>query len=99
MGADIAKEVADKSDHISGDGRKTSMILLGSIINEGLKADANPMDIKRSLDACLGDIYQQIDSQTRDITPENVGMIAKIASENEALGNLFQETTELDTMG
>lgn len=91
IGANIAKETADKSDKISGDGRKTSMILLSAILHEGLKVDAPPMDIKRSLDECLPIILDGIDNQTKKINPKDIGSIAKIASESEELGSLFQE--------
>lgn len=94
IGANIAKEVADKSDKESGDGRKTSMILLQAILEEGLKSKEDPMTIKKSLDECLPIILKSIDEQTKKITTKEVGKIAAIASENEKLGALFQEIYE-----
>lgn len=91
MGANIAKETADKSDQISGDGRKTSVILLDAIVQEGMKSDATPMEIKRSLTECLPIILDSIDGQTREITVDDVPTIAQIAGESEELGRLYGE--------
>lgn len=91
IGLNFLKEVADKSDRESGDGRKSTVILTGAILKEGMKVEANPMDIKRSLDECLPIIIKSIEAQTKPIEPENVGTIATIASENPELGKIFQE--------
>lgn len=94
MGANIVKECADRTDKGSGDGRKTSMILLQAIIKEGLKHDVDPILLKKSLDQCLPIIAEQIDMQTKQITEKEVGKIAEIASESKELGVLFQEIYE-----
>lgn len=91
MGLNILKEIADKSDKESGDGRKTSILLAGAILTEGLELNENPMDIKKSLNDCLPYIIDSISKQTRPITPDNIGQVATISSENEELGQLFQE--------
>lgn len=91
IGLNILKEVARKSDQISGDGRKTSVILTHAIIKEGLKCKDSPMEIKRSLDECLPTILKAIDDRTDKITPLEIGAIATVASESESLGKIFQE--------
>lgn len=91
IGLNLLREVADKSDRESGDGRKTSVILTQAIINEGMKIEASPMEIKRSLDECLPYVLDCIDAQTKQITPETVGTIASVASESEFLGQIYQD--------
>lgn len=91
MGLNILKEVADKTDKESGDGRKSTVILTGAIIEEGMKSEENPMAIKRSMDDCLPIIIRDIEDNTSEILPENVGTVAEIASESPKLGALFQE--------
>lgn len=91
MGLNILKEVARKADEISGDGRKTSVILTHAIVKEGLKCKESPMDIKRSLDDCLPMILKSIDNQTQIVTVNDIEKVATVASESETLGNLFQE--------
>lgn len=89
IGANIIKEVGNKADKDSGDGRKTTMILTKAILAQPF--DCSPMEAKQSLDSCLSIILKSIDDQTRAIEPESVGQVATIASESEALGSLFQE--------
>lgn len=91
MGLNILREVADKQDREGGDGRKTAVVLTGAILEEGAGLDTTPMELKRSLDECLPAILKSIDEQTKQIIPGEVGAIATIAGENEALGNTFQE--------
>lgn len=91
IGANIIKEIASKSDKESGDGTTTSTVLAQAILHEGLKSDASPMDIKRSLDECLPVIVASLDSQKKDITVDEVGAVATISAEDETIGALIQE--------
>lgn len=94
MGANIMKEIADRANKESGDGTTTSIVLTQAILQEGMKSDASPMEIKRSLDECLPIILKSIDDQTKQITPKEVGQVATISSEDEKMGALFQEIYE-----
>lgn len=89
IGLNILKEVAKKTDAESGDGRKTSIILTGAILAEGLKHKGSPMELKRSLDECLPIILKSLDDQTKEITVKEVGKIAEIASESKELGVIY----------
>ncbi len=91
IGLEILKEITAKSDKESGDGRKTSVILAGAILKEGLKAKGTPMEIKRSLDECLEPILDSITENTKQITEKEIGKVAAISSESEELGDIFQE--------
>jgi chaperonin GroEL len=91
IGLNTMKEVADKCDKESGDGRKTASILYAATLLEGQKVDEDPMEVKRSLEACIPIIKESILKQTKAITVDDVGKIATIASESPKLGALFQE--------
>jgi len=91
IGLNGMKEVANKSDRESGDGRKTASLLYGAILMEGQKCDDSPMEVKRSLEACITIITKSIDDQAKTITVNEVGLVASIASENKELGKMFQE--------
>ena len=91
IGLNGMKEVANKSDKESGDGRKTASILYSAILMEGQKCKEDPMEIKRSLEECVPIVLQSLQNQTKQITVADVGKIAAIASENQVLGNLLQE--------
>lgn len=92
IGANILREVSDKAENESGDGRKTTMILAQAILNEGTKNKRDSyIDLKKSLDECLPIIYKAIDEQTEQITIDKVGQIATIASESKEIGNIIQD--------
>lgn len=88
IGARIIQEIAGQADKDSGDGTTTATVIAGSIINQG--RDANPQQLKRSLDECLPIIYNALDLQKKDITVEQVGKIALTSSGNEELSNVLQ---------
>ena len=63
MGAQMVKEVASKTSTVAGDGTTTATILAESIFIEGLKnitAGANPMQVKRGIDAAVDKIVEQL---------------------------------------
>lgn len=94
IGVNILKEAGDKAEGESGDGRKTTMLLTEAILKEAQNIEAQPMDIKRSLDECLPIITAAIDAQKKEITVNDVKNVATIASENEQIGTLLQEIYE-----
>jgi len=91
VGLEILKEITSKIEKVSGNGRKTAVILAGSILKEGLKSKLKPNDLKESLMSCLDLILANLDSQSKKIGYEDVGKVAGIASENAELGKIFQE--------
>jgi chaperonin GroEL len=92
IGLSIIKEAGDRADKESGDGRKTTMLLVDAIFEEAKNhKDIFPMDLKRSLDECIPIIFESIDSQKKAITVDEVGKIATLSSENEMIGQLVQE--------
>ena len=86
-GLGLLKELSDKADKDSGDGRKTTLIIAETILEEGIKSE-NPLQIKRELDALLPVIEQKIDEQKQEISVEDVHKVASIAGESEEIGNL-----------
>jgi len=63
MGAQMVKEVASKTSNVAGDGTTTATILAESIFEEGLKnitAGANPMQVKRGIDAAVSAIVAEL---------------------------------------
>lgn len=91
MGVNLIREIGDKAEKDSGDGRKTTMIIANAILIEGKKSDAKPMEIKRSLDECIPILTQALDKQKKKITPSKIGRVASIATENETLGYMLQD--------
>jgi len=68
MGAQMVKEVASKTSDVAGDGTTTATVLAQAIYAEGSKlvtAGANPMDIKRGIDAAVAKIVENLKDQSK----------------------------------
>jgi len=96
MGRRILLEAISRANKASGDGSSTTTVLTASILEEGIKhlEEASPMEIKRSLEACIPIIEQIINEQKREITIHEVGKVASISAEDEQIGELIQEIYE-----
>jgi chaperonin GroEL len=87
MGAQLAKEVATKTNDVAGDGTTTATVLAQAIVKEGLRnvaAGANPMSLKRGIDKAVEFVIEEIAKQSRDIeTQDEIAQIASISANNE----------------
>jgi len=88
MGAKLAYEVANKTDNVAGDGTTTATVLAQSMVREGLRqvaAGANPMELKRGIEAAVEAAVKAIGDQAHDIeTAEEIANIASISANNDA---------------
>jgi chaperonin GroEL len=91
MGAQMVKEVAEKTSDNAGDGTTTATILAEAIYREGLKnvtAGANPMALKRGIDIAVEKVVAKIASLSKKIDSKNtkeVEQVATIAANNDNL--------------
>src|SRR6056297_542552 len=87
MGAQLAKEVATKTNDVAGDGTTTATVLAQAIVKEGLRnvaAGANPMSLKRGIDAAVEYVVSEIATHSREIeTQDEIAQIAAISANNE----------------
>ena len=73
VGAQMVREVASKTSDVAGDGTTTATVLAQSIVTEGIKnvtAGANPMSIKRGIDAARDAVVKAIQAQYKDLLDE-----------------------------
>ncbi|MBN1122884.1 MAG: chaperonin GroEL [Anaerolineae bacterium] len=95
MGAQLLKEAATKTNDIAGDGTTTSIVLAQAIVNEGLKnvaAGANPMLLKRGIEAATDVVAEAILTQAVDIdTQEEIASVASISAQDREIGELIAE--------
>jgi chaperonin GroEL len=88
MGAQLVKEVASKTAELAGDGTTTATILTQAIFNDGLKmvtAGANPMDLKRGIDAAVKIVTEELRKNSKSITTSNeIEQIATISANNDS---------------
>src|SRR5213079_1733601 len=70
MGAQLLKEVATKTDDVAGDGTTTAVVLGQAMVSEGLRvvtAGANPMVVKRGIEAAVEAVVAEIAKQARPV--------------------------------
>ncbi len=98
MGAQLLKEAATKTNDIAGDGTTTSTVLAHAIVTEGLKnlaAGANPMLLKRGIEAASKAVSQAILDQAIDITTKaEIGNVATISAQDEQIGALIADVMD-----
>jgi chaperonin GroEL len=98
MGAQLLKEAATKTNDIAGDGTTTSTVLAHAIVSEGLKnlaAGANPMLLKRGIEAAAKVVSEAIHAQAIDITTkEEIGNVATISAQDEQIGSLIADVMD-----
>jgi len=97
MGAQMVKEVASRTNDLAGDGTTTATILAQSIFTTGLKnvtAGANPMDLKRGVDAAVEKVIESLRKQTQEIgdSNEKIEQVAAVSANNDqSIGKLIAE--------
>jgi chaperonin GroEL len=81
LGAQLAKEVATKTNDVAGDGTTTATVLAQAMVHEGLRsvtAGANPMSLKRGIDAAAAAVSESLLKSAREV--EERGEIANVAT-------------------
>jgi len=98
LGAEIVKEVAEKTNDIAGDGTTTAVVLASAIISEGLKnvtAGANPLAIKKGIEKGAEKVVEGLKKMSKKIsTKEEISQVATISAESGEIGNLIAEIME-----
>jgi chaperonin GroEL len=94
MGAQMLREVASKQSSLAGDGTTTATVIAQSIVKEGVKAvaaGANPMDVKRGVDAAVKAVSDHLEKNSRKVTKSDeiaqVGTIS--ANGDKSIGELI----------
>ena len=87
MGAQLVKEVAQKTADKAGDGTTTATVLAEAIIKEGCKAVAagmNPMDLKRGIDMAVEAVVNDVKSRSKEIkTSEEIAQVGTISANGD----------------
>ena len=98
MGAQLLKEAATKTNDIAGDGTTTATVLAQAIVNEGLKnvaAGANPMLLKRGIEAATDSISKNILAQATPIsTKDEIAKVASTSAQDTEIGQLIAEVMD-----
>ena len=90
MGAQLAKEVATKTNDVAGDGTTTATVLAQAMVHEGLRnvaAGANPMELRRGMAAAVEKVVEFIASTATPIKSTDSEKIAFVAANSAADGS------------
>jgi chaperonin GroEL len=98
IGAELVKEVAKKTDDVAGDGTTTATVLAQALVREGLRnvaAGANPMALKRGIEAAVESVAAELLSMAKDVeTREQIASTASISAADPAIGELIAEAMD-----
>src|SRR3982075_2031088 len=99
IGAELVKEVAKKTDDVAGDGTTTATVLAWAMVREGLRnvaAGANPMSLKRGIEAAVEAAVESIRAQSKDVdSKEQIASVAAISANNDdEIGELIAEAMD-----
>lgn len=99
MGAQLVKEVANKTNDVAGDGTTTATVLAHAIIKEGMHHlttnKVNPMLLKKGIEMAVKTVVKELDKMKEDITTkEQMSQVATISAQNEEVGDLIAEVFE-----
>jgi len=95
IGAQMVKEVASKTSDIAGDGTTTATVLAQAIIAEGVKnvtAGADPMEIKRGIDAAVVQVVETLKGISRSTTSkEEIAQVGTISANNRKVRRVIKD--------
>ena len=98
IGAQLAKEIASKTNDIAGDGTTTATVLGQAIVHEGMKnvaAGADPMALKRGIEVAARAINEQLEkNSTRVTTRDQMAQVAAISAASPDIGELIGDVME-----
>src|ERR1700720_4066275 len=95
LGAQLAKEVATKTNDVAGDGTTTATVLAQAMVHFGLRsvtAGANPMDLKRGVDAAAAEVSDRLLKSARDVGEQTeIAHVATISAQDSKIGEQIAE--------
>ncbi len=99
MGAQLVKEVAEKTSDLAGDGTTTATVLAQSIYKEGLKnvtAGGNPTALKRGIDKAVQAVVENLKSMSKPIKDKKaISQVGSIAANNDSeIGDLIADAMD-----
>ncbi|MDD5847489.1 MAG: chaperonin GroEL [Lachnospiraceae bacterium] len=98
MGAQLVRQVAEKTNDVAGDGTTTATVLAQAMINEGMKnlaAGANPMVLRKGMKKATDAAVESIKKMSTPVTGKNhIEKIATVSSGSEEVGKMIADAME-----
>jgi len=99
LGAQLIKEVAEKTNDVAGDGTTTATILAQAMISEGLKniaAGANPMALRRGIEKATAAAIEALKKSAKPVAGKGeIAQVAAISADNCEVGDLIAEVMDM----
>jgi len=98
MGAQLACEVATKTNDVAGDGTTTATVLAQAIVREGMRnvaAGANPMSLKRGIEVGLQTVVAALRDMAKPVAgKEQIAQVATISGHDPEIGDIIADVME-----
>jgi len=95
LGAQLAKEVATKTNDVAGDGTTTATVLAQAMVHDGRRsvtAGANPIALKRGIDAAAAAVSDLLIESAREVEEqEEIAHVATVSAQDAKIGELIAE--------
>ncbi len=95
LGAQLAREVATKTNDVAGDGTTTATVLAQAMVHEGLRsvaAGANPMALKRGVDTAAAAVAERLLKSAREVEEQSeIANVATVSAQDAKIGTLIAE--------
>ena len=95
LGAQLAKEVATKTNDVAGDGTTTATVLAQAMVREGRRsvtAGANPMSMKKGIDAAAAAVSDLLLESAREVEEQQeIANVATVSAQDPKIGELIAE--------
>ncbi len=98
FGAELVKQVAEKTNDVAGDGTTTSTVIMQALVREGLKfveTGINPVGIRRGMEAAKDEVIVALRKQSKKISSsQEVAQVATISAESREMGEMIADVME-----
>jgi chaperonin GroEL len=98
MGAQLVKQVAEKTNDVAGDGTTTATVLAQAMVKEGLRnlaAGAQPMGIKSGIEAAVEAVTEKLRANSTKISDKaQIADVATISAQDRGIGDLIAEAMD-----
>ena len=98
MGAQLAREVATKTNDVAGDGTTTATVLAQAIVREGLRnvaAGANPMKLNRGIESGVESVVEALRDLSQPVAgKEQITQVATISGHDQEIGDIIADVME-----
>jgi chaperonin GroEL len=98
MGAQLVKQVAEKTNDVAGDGTTTATVLAQAMVREGLRnlaAGAQPMELKYGIEQAVAALSEELKKNSTTVSGKSqIADVATISAQDKAIGDLIAEAMD-----